>query len=175
MRDENSHSVEGHAGELGVTDDDALQLMALALGEHEGLGEGASFGDYQILGELGSGGMGVVYRAREKDIDREVALKVLVAGRFSSRELRQRFLLEYRTVAQLEHRSIVPIYAVGEVDGLPFMAMRLIDGDALDVFMRRKLWGGLQYARQGGYVYAGSSSCELCASAWCDPPGFEAV
>lgn len=144
----NKEGQSQNSQDAGVSDVDAFQLMAFAFGDDPNLMEEDAaneadverFGRYEILGELGSGGMGVVYRAKEKGIEREVALKVLVAGRFSTRELRERFLLEYKTVARLEHESIVPIYAVGEVDGLPYMAMRLIDGHSLSEFMQTGVW-----------------------------------
>src|ERR1051326_9598479 len=72
--------------------------------------------EYEILEELGRGGMGIVYRARERQLEREVAIKVLPFTLAFDRELVERFLREGRTAAALEHTNIVPIYRVGRRD-----------------------------------------------------------
>lgn len=87
---------------------------------------------YQILGELGRGGMGVVYRARQRGLKRLVALKMVLSGGHASAEQLARFRAEAEAVAQLQHPNIVQIYDVGERDGLPFFALEFIDGQALD-------------------------------------------
>jgi serine/threonine protein kinase len=83
--------------------------------------------DFDVLGELGRGGMGVVYEARQLSLDRIVALKVLPFGAVDPRTVR-RFLREAETVAALAHPGIVPIYAVGVHNGLNWFAMQRIDG-----------------------------------------------
>ncbi|MDX1417045.1 MAG: serine/threonine-protein kinase, partial [Candidatus Promineifilaceae bacterium] len=86
---------------------------------------------YQILEKIGAGGMGTVYRAWDREIEREVALKWL-PGYFSQDEhFTERFKREARVVARLEHPHIVPIYDVGENEGRPFIIMRLLDGGTL--------------------------------------------
>ncbi|MEZ6134982.1 MAG: serine/threonine-protein kinase [Pirellulaceae bacterium] len=87
---------------------------------------------YQILGELGRGGMGVVYKARQRGLKRIVALKMILAGGHAGREQLERFRAEAEAVAQLAHPNIVQIFDVGERDGLPFFALEFIDGMALD-------------------------------------------
>jgi eukaryotic-like serine/threonine-protein kinase len=87
---------------------------------------------YQILGELGRGGMGVVYKARQRGLKRIVALKMILAGGHAGREQLERFRAEAEAVAQLQHPNIVQIFDVGERDGLPFFALEFIDGLALD-------------------------------------------
>jgi serine/threonine protein kinase len=86
---------------------------------------------YEILGELGRGGMGVVYKARELALDRVVALKMLLAGAHAGRDQRARFLTEARTTAQLHHPDIVQIHAVGEAGGLPYLALEFVAGGSL--------------------------------------------
>lgn len=80
-------------------------------------------GQYTLERELGRGGMGVVYLARDVRLDRPVAIKVLPRLLAADPELRERFLREARTSAQLSHPNIVPIYRADEIDGVAFFAM----------------------------------------------------
>ena len=94
-------------------------------------------GDFQIVREIGRGGMGIVYEAIQLSLGRRVALKVLpFAATFDAKHL-QRFRQEAQAAAQLHHTNIVPVYAVGCERGIHFYAMQLIDGQSLDVVVRQ--------------------------------------
>src|SRR5438093_9295018 len=75
--------------------------------------------------------MGIVYRARQAEPAREVALKMLLPYQLSSVDMRERFRLEVRAIAGLEHPAILPVYQVGEHDGLPYFTMKLATGGSL--------------------------------------------
>jgi serine/threonine-protein kinase len=98
------------------------------LGESRGwIGAG-----YEVLGELGRGGMGVVFKARQVALNRDVALKVIKSGSFATQPEVVRFQSEAEAIAQLDHPHIVPIYEVGQVLGQHFFSMKLVTGTSLD-------------------------------------------
>jgi len=121
---------------------------------------------YQVLNHLEAGGMGSVYLARDPAIDRLVAIKLLKEG-FDNAELRERFMREARSAGRLRHINIVTIFAVGEHDNQPFIAMEYVEGETLYALVKRKaalsigrkiqlmdeLAAGLQYAHRGGIVH----------------------
>ncbi len=90
-----------------------------------------TIGDYNLIEELGRGGMGVVFRARQISLDREVAIKMILRGRLASEADLQRFLAEASATARLEHPNIVPVYEAGDIDGRPFFSMQLVVGETL--------------------------------------------
>jgi hypothetical protein len=94
--------------------------------------------EYEILEEMGRGGMGIVYRARERQLEREVAIKVLPFTLAFDRELVERFLREARTAAALEHTNIVPIYRVGRRGDVIFFVMKLLRGLSVSDRLRSK-------------------------------------
>ena len=97
---------------------------------------GDRLGQFRIVGRLGAGGMGEVYRARDEQLDRDVAIKLLV-GDLAEIDSRARLLHEARAAGGLNHPSICTIYMVGEADGMAFIAMELVDGQSLAEALRR--------------------------------------
>jgi serine/threonine protein kinase len=94
--------------------------------------ENRRLGDFEIVREIGRGGMGVVYEARQVSLNRKVALKVLSGGLGLTPKAVQRFRREAEAAAKLHHTNIVPVYSTGEEDGTHFYAMELIEGPSLD-------------------------------------------
>lgn len=148
--------------------------METALGGLDGEGDelperpvpAMDFGDYQLLEEIGRAGQGVVFRARQKSLNRTVALKVIALGPWATETHLKRFRREAEAGASLEHPRIVPIYDVGERDGSCFISMKCIEGGQLDEIVRRepmpirsavelivKLARTIHYARERGVLH----------------------
>ena len=94
------------------------------------------FGDYELIELIGEGGMGVVYRARQVSLDRDVAMKLLSAGPWASTDFIQRFRQEAQNAARMQHPNIVAIHEVGGTEGLHFFSMRLVRGTSLAQVIR---------------------------------------
>ncbi|QEG21532.1 serine/threonine-protein kinase [Mariniblastus fucicola] len=88
-------------------------------------------GDYELIEEIARGGMGVVYKANHRNLNRVSAVKMILGGQFSSEEERQRFRIKAESAARLDHPAIVPIYEIGDHDGRAFFAMKYVDGGSL--------------------------------------------
>jgi serine/threonine-protein kinase len=126
----------------------------------------ATFGDYEILGEIARGGMGIVFRARQKRLHRIVALKMILAGHLAGETELKRFQSEAQAAAQLNHPGIVPIYEVGEEEGRHFFSMSLIEGESLQTRLKqgplppreaaqivRSIAEAVEYAHRRGIVH----------------------
>ncbi len=127
------------AGHAASSSDGLLRVPDSSHSEHRlVLGEDNSIqllvdrlGDYELLEQIGRGGMGVVYRARQISLNRQVAVKMIQRERLNSDLERQRFLAEAQATARLDHPGIVPVYEVGDFNGTPFFSMQLINGRTL--------------------------------------------
>jgi serine/threonine protein kinase len=111
-------------------------VPANAVGHQDQLQPHTLFGDFELLEEIGRGGMGVVYRAKQTSLDRIVAIKLLGERVADKHTYSQRFQREARAAAGLHHTNIVPVFGAGIEQGTPYYIMQFIDGISLDQFLR---------------------------------------
>ena len=131
--------------------DSAAQLG----GPLTGLRPGSRVAGYLLADLVGVGGMAVVFRARDEGLGRTVALKVLAGNLAGDQAARERFTREARTVANVEHPHIIPVYAAGQADGLLYIAMRFVDGADLHALIRS---GGPLPPRRAAAFVSGMAS-----------------
>ncbi len=113
---------------------------------------GQRLGPYEVLGLLGAGGMGEVYRARDARLERDVALKLLPHDRFEDATGRARLIREARAAASLNHPCICTIYEVGEEAGQTYLAMELVDGEPLSVIAHERALPAADVCRYGEQI-----------------------
>src|SRR4051812_35922645 len=139
-------------------------------------------GDYELLEEMGRGGQGIVYRARQKSLNRTVALKIVGLGPWATERHLKRFHLEAEAAASLDHPCIVPIYEIGERDGSCYFSMKLVEGGPLNEIAGReqmspprgaeiiaRLARTLHYAHQRGVLHRDIKPGNILIDAKGDP------
>ncbi len=113
---------------------------------------GRTLGQFLVLEQIGAGGMGVVYKARDESLDRDVVLKVLPPGALADDKARKRFRAEALALSRLNHPNICTIYQVGEAEGQTYIAMEYVEGRTLDELIRDGLVSMDAVARYGGQI-----------------------
>src|SRR5437868_7974163 len=102
------------------------------------LASGSDFGSWRIDRVIGRGGMGVVYQATDRRLNRPVAIKLIADDRSGDHSFRERFEREAQLTAAIDHPNVIPVYAAGEIDGQLYLATRFVDGTDLQERLRRE-------------------------------------
>ena len=142
----------------------------------------SGFANFDILGTLGQGGMGVVYKARQVDLDRIVALKVIRAGAHATESEILRFHAESRAAAQLDHPGIIKVHEVGDHEGQPYLSMGYVEGESLGdrltqgplppreaAAICRKVAEAVHYAHQRGVIHRDLKPSNILIDAMGEP------
>jgi len=124
-----AHKYAGEAGSCQVAEDSRAAASHFDMANNDALLP--QFGDYELVEEIAHGGMGVVYKARQKSLDRIVAVKMILAGQFATKQFVQRFRAEAAAAAVLQHANIVAIHEVGVYAGQHFFSMDYVEGQNL--------------------------------------------
>ncbi len=150
---------------------DEIDPQSAELAQWPAQGDGQRYGlerigDFRILRVIGQGGMGIVYEAQQESLGRHVALKVLPPAVSARSNYRERFQREARAAAQLHHTNIVPIFGVGEDEGVLYYAMQFIQGQALDAVLEdvRRIRGVASTTRGAGFPTVTLRASELARS-----------
>src|SRR5215471_6776488 len=145
------HSLRREVESLLSSDEEARSAILESEITRATLVEGTKVGDYEVQSLVGSGGMGVVYRARDLRLGRDVAIKVLPLFFASDRNRLRRFEQEARAAAALNHPNILAVYQLGIYEGSPYLVSELLQGETLRARVKRgliPLEEALEYARQ---------------------------
>src|SRR5262245_1863491 len=149
----------------------------------EALSRLVTFGDYELLEEIAHGGMGVVYKARQKSLNRIVAVKMILAGRFAGKQMTQRFRGEAAAAGTLQHPNIVAIHEIGMHEGQHFFSMDYVEGQNLAQLIGhrplppqkaarylRQIAEAIHYAHQQGILHRDLKPSNVLIDAATDQP-----
>jgi serine/threonine-protein kinase len=138
--DGNARPVEDILLEKGFMSKEEIHAIKTALdriSRDEQKGEPLRLGNYEIIGKIGDGGLGSVYKARQITMGRDIALKVLHKKWLSDEEFKKRFLLEARLAGRLSHQNLIQVYDVGKERGIYYFSMEFVDGETVEDIIER--------------------------------------
>ena len=139
------------AGHLDATVSESTGT-SLDFGAPAAAGELGTLGSYRVLRELGRGGMGAVFLALDTRLDRKLALKVMLPEFAANAEAKERFLREAKAAAKIGHDNVVTVFEADERDGVPYIAMQLLQGYPLDAFIQKKGSPSLRHAARYTFI-----------------------